>query len=195
SEAIGYTNSFMASCGAPPSSLIIMNLLATSVFTHYNTVSPIKDFDVTPPKVNSTDIVDTMSIKSTTFLADKVDINTNNQGTLNEIEITHNKALLGESQISGFQANKGASGAKVLDLKNPKSFEGSSIKDVESYLDDVLSGFEKKPLKKGEGIRYYDGKGNSWQLNYGYENAVDAVHGNPYLKTTINGEIVRVPLK
>ncbi|MEG0346359.1 MAG: hypothetical protein RR546_07835, partial [Erysipelotrichaceae bacterium] len=56
SEAIGYTNSFMASCGAPPSSLIIMNLLATSVFTHYNKVSPIKDFDVTPPKVKSDNI-------------------------------------------------------------------------------------------------------------------------------------------
>jgi hypothetical protein len=44
-------------------------------------------------------------------------------------------------------------------------------------------------------VRYFDGKGNSWQLNYGYENASDAIHGGPYLKTTINGEIVRIPLK
>ncbi|MEG0314802.1 MAG: hypothetical protein RR646_06040 [Erysipelotrichaceae bacterium] len=51
SEAIGYTNSFMASCGAPPSSLIIMNLLTTSVFTHYNKVSGIKELDGTSPKI------------------------------------------------------------------------------------------------------------------------------------------------
>ena len=82
-----------------------------------------------------------------------------------------------------------------FNLKNPESFKGSSIKEVESYLDDALNGFEKKPLKSGEGVRYFDGKGNSWQLNYGYENAADAIHGSPYLKTTVNGEIIRIPLK
>ncbi|MEG0564351.1 hypothetical protein [Anaerorhabdus sp.] len=55
-----------------------------------------------------------MSIKSKAFLDDKLDLNTNKQGPLNEIEITRNNALLGESQISGFQANKGASGAKAI---------------------------------------------------------------------------------
>ncbi|MEF9984719.1 MAG: hypothetical protein RR710_09295 [Oscillospiraceae bacterium] len=38
--------------------------------------------------------------------------------------------------------------------------------------------------EKGEGIRHFDGKGNLWQLNYGYENTTDAVHGGPYFKTT-----------
>ncbi|MEG0315171.1 MAG: hypothetical protein RR646_07940 [Erysipelotrichaceae bacterium] len=143
SEAIGYTNSFMASCGAPPSSLIIMNLLATSVFTHYNKVSPIKDLDVTPPKVKSDNIDDAMSIKGKVLLGDKLDLNTNKHGTLNEIETTPNKALLGESQISGFQANKGASGADSG--INPADFlSGMNAEDAKRYLewnDLVMKGF------------------------------------------------------
>ena len=82
-----------------------------------------------------------------------------------------------------------------FELKNPSTFENANIKNVEKYLDEELKGYTKSPLKRGEGIRYFDGKGNSWQLNYGYENASYAVHGGPYLKTTINGEIVRIPLK
>lgn len=89
---------------------------------------------------------------------------------------------------------QGVSGAKVLDLKNPKSFEGSSIKDVESYLDDALNGYTKAPLRDGNGVRYFDGKGNSWQLNYGYNNATDAVHGGAYLKTTVGSEKIHIPL-
>lgn len=96
---------------------------------------------------------------------------------------------------SGVYGSGSGGGSKVFDLKNPDSFKGSSIKEVESYLDDMLSGYTKRPLKKGEGIRYFDGKGNSWQLNYGYENATDAVHGGPYLKTTTNEGIIRIPLK
>ncbi|MEG0313632.1 MAG: hypothetical protein RR646_00005, partial [Erysipelotrichaceae bacterium] len=118
SEAIGYTNSFMASCGAPPSSLIIMNLLATSVFTHYNKVSPIKDLDGTPHKVNSDNIADAMSIKGKVLLGDKLELNTNKNGTLNEIDITPNKALLGESHIGCFQDYNGNNGADTLKYKS-----------------------------------------------------------------------------
>ena len=66
---------------------------------------------------------------------------------------------------------------------------------MESFLDSILDGYTKAALKKGNGVRYFDGKGNSWQLNYGYENAFDAIHGSPYLKVSINGEIVRIPLR
>jgi hypothetical protein len=81
-----------------------------------------------------------------------------------------------------------------FDLKNLSSLENANIKKVEAYLDDALKNFTKAPLKKGEGVRYFDGKGNSWQLNYGYKNATDRIHGAPYLKTTINGKIIRIPL-
>ncbi|MEF9984721.1 MAG: hypothetical protein RR710_09305 [Oscillospiraceae bacterium] len=49
-------------------------------------------------------------------------------------------------------------------------------------------------LRDGNGIRYFDGKGNSWQLNYGYKNATDAIHGEPYLKATVGSEKIRIPL-
>ncbi|MGT2708655.1 hypothetical protein ACVRXQ_12175 [Streptococcus panodentis] len=80
-------------------------------------------------------------------------------------------------------------------MNDVSSFENANIKDVESFLDEQLKGFTKSPLKRGEGLRYYDGKGNSWQLNDGYKNATDSVHGGPYLKTTYNGEIIRIPLQ
>lgn len=67
--------------------------------------------------------------------------------------------------------------------------------DVEKYLDETLDGFTKKTIKKGDGVRYFDGKGKSYQVNYsGYDNASDNVHGGPYFKTTVGSEIIRVPL-
>ncbi|MBC1922898.1 hypothetical protein [Listeria grayi] len=68
-------------------------------------------------------------------------------------------------------------------------------KTVGNYLKKKLKEYTKAPLKKGSGIRYFDGKGNSWQLNYGYKNATDTIHRGAYLKTTINGKIIRVSLK
>lgn len=52
-------------------------------------------------------------------------------------------------------------------MSNPDSFENANVEDVEAYLDETLDGFTKKDLKSGEGVRYYDGKGNSYQVNYG----------------------------
>ncbi|MEG0672346.1 hypothetical protein, partial [Clostridium sp.] len=111
----GYTNSFMASCGAPPSTLIIMNLLATSVFTHYNKVSSIKDLDVTPPKVNSSNIEyidDAFSGKNKPILGDKYDVDPAVKLGTNEIDIKTNKDQMGEDIKDGLQVNKGASGSK-----------------------------------------------------------------------------------
>ncbi|MFS9174048.1 hypothetical protein [Streptococcus sanguinis] len=82
-----------------------------------------------------------------------------------------------------------------FNLNDIDSFDNANIKSVEAFLDNELQGYRKAPLKRGDGVRYYDGKGNSWQLNYGYENATDNIHGKPYLKTTYNGEIVRIPLQ
>jgi len=42
--------------------------------------------------------------------------------------------------------------------------------------------------------RYYDGKGKSWQLNYGYADATDGIHSGPYLKATVGEGTVRIPL-
>lgn len=44
-------------------------------------------------------------------------------------------------------------------------------------------------------MRYYNGKGGSFELNKGYKNPKDDIHGNPYLKVTIGSEIVHIPLK
>lgn len=41
----------------------------------------------------------------------------------------------------------------------------------------MLKDYTKAPLKRGDGVRYFDGKGNSWQINHGYKNATDSIHG------------------
>lgn len=79
-------------------------------------------------------------------------------------------------------------------IENPESFNNAKITDVEQFLDQYLKGFKKSTLKRGDGVRYYDGRGNSWQLNNGYSNASDTLHGGPYLKTTYNGKVIRIPL-
>ncbi len=81
-----------------------------------------------------------------------------------------------------------------FNLNDIDSFDNANIKSVEAFLDNELQGYRKAPLKRGDGVRYYDGKGNSWQLNYGYENATD-IYMEAILKTTYNGEIVRIPLQ
>ncbi|MEG0699778.1 MAG: hypothetical protein RR435_07510 [Erysipelotrichaceae bacterium] len=130
SEAIGYTNSFMASYGAPPSSLIIMNLLATSVFTNYNKVSSIKDLDGIQPKVNSTNIEyidDALSGKTKTMIGD------NNDGGSIEKAGTN---------ISDIKANIEKQNVNIKDdlLKN-KGIKGA---------DDFLSGMNAEDAKKYE---------------------------------------------
>ncbi|WP_258030684.1 hypothetical protein [Campylobacter concisus] len=40
-------------------------------------------------------------------------------------------------------------------------------------------------------MRYYDGI----ELNQGYKNPKDDIHGSPYLKTTVGSQKVRIPLK
>ncbi len=90
--------------------------------------------------------------------------------------------------------NKGTPKTNSFNMNKLDSFKNAKITDVEKYLDNTLEGFTKAPLKKGDGVRYFDGKGNSYQLNYGYKNASDAVHGGPYLKTTSGSEIIRIPL-
>lgn len=66
---------------------------------------------------------------------------------------------------------------------------------MEKFYGKKLQTWTKKPLKKEEGVRYYDGKGGSFELNQGYKNPKDDIHGNPYLKVTIGSEIVHIPLK
>ncbi|MEG0314804.1 MAG: hypothetical protein RR646_06050 [Erysipelotrichaceae bacterium] len=133
SEAIGYTNSFMASCGAPPSSLIIMNLLATSVFTHYNTVSPIKDLDVTPTKANSTNldyIEDAFSGKTKSMFGDNNDVVTIEKVVSNEIDIKVYYEKQNADIKDSFLSTKGASGANIDDF-----LRGMNAEDSKRYLE------------------------------------------------------------
>ena len=91
-----------------------------------------------------------------------------------------------------------------FDLQNPESFRGAKLKTVEKYLDQNINGkngYNKEPIKKGTGVRYYKptGGGKSYQLNYGYDksiaNGADNIHIKPYLKTTVGSEKIRIPLK
>ena len=84
---------------------------------------------------------------------------------------------------------------EFFDIKNINTFKNANIKDVEKFLDKELQGWTKEALKKGDGVRYYDGKGGSFELNKGYANPKDDIHGNPYLKVTVGSEIVHIPLK
>ncbi|MEG0314961.1 MAG: hypothetical protein RR646_06875 [Erysipelotrichaceae bacterium] len=115
----------MASYGAPPSSLIIMNLLATSVFTHYNKVSTIKHLDVTPPKVNSANIDDTFSGKNKRIIGDKYDVDPVEKLRTNEIDIKPNNENQNVDFKDGIQENKGTSGAKSNNFKG--SLKGKEI--------------------------------------------------------------------
>ncbi|MEG0345335.1 MAG: hypothetical protein RR546_02560 [Erysipelotrichaceae bacterium] len=140
----------MASCGAPPSSLIIMNLLATSVFTHYNKVSSIKDLDVTPPKLNSTYIDyidDAFSVKNKPIIDDKYDVDPAEKLGTNEIDIKTNKEHMVEYINDGFQSTKGASVGKPS--KEASNWQGN---DVYTGIDD----WSDITLKLGE--VYYRGE-------------------------------------
>lgn len=64
--------------------------------------------------------------------------------------------------------------------------------DIEKMADAkyLESGWTRAPLKDRNGIRYYDGKGNTFQLNNGYPCGKD-MHGGPYIKTTQGNQTVR----
>lgn len=78
---------------------------------------------------------------------------------------------------------------------NPDQLTGRRFDDVQKELDRTLrdeGGWTKEALKKGDGIRYTDGKGNGVYINRGYSGATDPLHGGPYVKIQPGG--IRVPL-
>ena len=89
-----------------------------------------------------------------------------------------------------------------FDLDNPESFRDAKLKNVERYMDKHLNNkneYVKKMIKRGEGVRYFNDKGSSYRLNYGYNKPIftgaDNIHTKPYLTTTVGSEVVRIPLK
>ncbi|MEG0564358.1 hypothetical protein, partial [Anaerorhabdus sp.] len=90
----------------------------TGVFTHYNKVSPIKDLEVTLPKIKSTNIDyidDAFSGKNKPIIDDKYDVDlVEKLGTI-EIDIKANNEQMGKDIKVGSQTNKGASGANALE--------------------------------------------------------------------------------
>lgn len=84
-------------------------------------------------------------------------------------------------------------------VRNPESLRGRSYRDTERRADREFlpQGWKKEPLKKGDGVRYTDGKGGSFEINRGYPNVTrgDNLHKGPYVKTTIGNRKVWVPLK
>lgn len=78
---------------------------------------------------------------------------------------------------------------------NPNQLTGRKFDDVQKELDRTLrdeGGWTKEALKKGDGVRYTDGKGNGVFVNRGYPGANDPLHGGPYVKIQPGG--IRVPL-
>ncbi|WP_417358297.1 hypothetical protein, partial [Gallaecimonas pentaromativorans] len=97
----------------------------------------------------------------------------------------------GVAKVAGMRGAKGV----IRSLDDVGSLRGAKLSEVEriadkKYLD---MGWTKKPLKDGNGIRYFDGKGNSFQINRGYDGGKD-MHGGPYIKLTQGNEKVRIPL-
>ncbi|MEM7617627.1 MAG: hypothetical protein AAF195_04525, partial [Pseudomonadota bacterium] len=84
-------------------------------------------------------------------------------------------------------------------VNNPESLRGRSIKEVEELADKEFlpKGWTKKPLKKGEGVRYYNDKGGSFEINRGYPNSAggNKLHKGPYIKTTVGNKKVWIPLE
>lgn len=81
-------------------------------------------------------------------------------------------------------------------LDDLSSLRGARPSDIERMADARFLTLEwtKKPLKRGKGVRYFDEKGNSFQLNYGYPGGTE-MHGGPYIKTTQGSQSVRIPLE
>jgi hypothetical protein len=52
-------------------------------------------------------------------------------------------------------------------------------------------------MKKGDGIKYVNPhkKGEQILLERGWPNATDPLHSGPYVKTSRNGTVVRIPLE
>jgi len=79
-----------------------------------------------------------------------------------------------------------------------ESLKGKKFEDAEKRLDDELvkdKGWQKQPTKKGDGIRYTDGKGNAVMLEKGWKNADDPLHSGPYIRESSGGNITRTPLE
>lgn len=80
--------------------------------------------------------------------------------------------------------------------------KGRSYEDAENYLDKELrdnADWTKDVLRDGNGVRYFDGRGNSVQLNQGYLEGLkggggDGLHLEPYAKIS-QGTITRIPLR
>ena len=106
---------------------------------------------------------------------------------------------IGARGVEALEGYLGRRALKKFDLNDLNTFRGADKDRVEQYLDNKLQGWTKEPLKKGEGIRYYDGKGGSFEINQGYAKHMDDVHGGPYLKVSVKGkagnEKIRIPLK
>lgn len=84
-------------------------------------------------------------------------------------------------------------------VKKPESLRGSSFKETERTADrELLSkGWKKEPLRDGNGIRYTDGKGGSFEINRGYPKSTggDKIHKGGYIKTTVGNKKIWIPLK
>ncbi|MEG0672338.1 TNT domain-containing protein, partial [Clostridium sp.] len=109
-----------------------------SVFTHYNKVSPIKDLDVTSPKIKSNNIdsrYDAVSGKTNPVLGDKYDVEPIEKVGTTEIDIKPKDEKLNVKIKDGFQTNKRFSRVKVIsNLDRAKIEKWKFTPDDKLYL-------------------------------------------------------------
>jgi RHS repeat-associated protein len=75
-------------------------------------------------------------------------------------------------------------------------YSGKTYEEIETEADALYGskGWTKKSLQDGNGVRYFDGKGNSFQINRGYGPDADPSHQSLYIKVTEGSTIMRIPL-
>jgi hypothetical protein len=80
-------------------------------------------------------------------------------------------------------------------LQNPEAARGRSPADIRRILDEDLNPdqWTRAAVKKGEGTRWFDGKGRSVAIER-QPQVGDTLHRGWYLKVANNGRIERVPL-
>jgi RHS repeat-associated protein len=105
-------------------------------------------------------------------------------------------AIPGGIILRGVRLGPGVAKGVTRSLDDLSSLRGAKLSDVEKMADAkyLQQGWTKSALRDGNGIRYFDGKGNSFQLNKGYPGGKE-MHGGPYIKTTQGNQTVRIPLE
>jgi hypothetical protein len=106
-------------------------------------------------------------------------------------------AGVGSSTGSGVRpgVTGGGTTGVLRTLENPESLRGASIKEIENL---IPGGWPSRPMRTGNGT-IYERPGSSGsdiiQISRGNPRSPDTLHQNAYVKISIGGRTVRIPLR